>query len=469
MVKKLFHSIKTDAQLMNLQLIPPRFRNPNQEKDFLQDYFKNSVGQTRAALIFGIFALAIFSIIDVLYFPWEEARWLLFLRHVVGWGGFIGVIAFSYSPWAEKYYQFSIGFIITYIGLSVLGLMFVGTSWVISHYYVGIIITMIFGYSFLKARFKAAAISGTILTILYLLSILFFFRFDNSVEFISVLFLAVTNFIGMMINFFMEFYVRREFYLQYRLAEERDKLKDFNKKLEEQVAERTQLLTRSNDELQNFAYVISHDLQEPLRHINSYLQLLERRYAKDLDETALEFMGYVMSGAVRMKSMINDLLDFSRLETHGKTFEQVNLNTAVEETLTRLKFVIKENIARIKHDPLPTISGDYQQLTMLFQQLIDNAIKFRSKPAPSIQITSKFIDLEKKWQISVKDNGMGIESQYFERIFRIFQRLHTKEDYPGSGIGLAHCKRIVERHGGTIWVESTPGKGSTFYFTLPAN
>jgi signal transduction histidine kinase len=233
----------------------------------------------------------------------------------------------------------------------------------------------------------------------------------------------------------------------------------------EELQDTTEELQIANEELQQFAYAASHDLQEPLRTISSFTQLMQRRYAGQLDTDADEFMEYIVDGSKRMQQLINDLLEYTRVDTHVNEFKLVKLDNVIEDTLLNLKGSINENNAVITHDPLPTINADKGQLNQLFQNLISNAIKFQ-KPdePPRIHISAKKED--DHYLFSVSDNGIGIEPQYTERVFVIFQRLHTRETYQGTGIGLSIVKRIVERHGGRIWVESEFGVGSTFYFTL---
>ena len=225
-------------------------------------------------------------------------------------------------------------------------------------------------------------------------------------------------------------------------------------------------LARSNSELQQFAYVASHDLQEPLRMIGSYTQLLEKRYGDKLDKDAREFMDFIVDGARRMKELIEDLLAYSRIGRRGKKLRSVQMQVAFDKTLVNLRAAIEASGAMITHGPLPEVNADDTQLMQLLQNLIGNAIKFRNKTeAPRIHVSAE--DADGEWRFCVMDNGIGIETQYFERIFMVFQRLHTRDEYPGTGIGLAICKKVIERHGGRIWVESVPGQESRFYFTLP--
>ncbi len=224
-------------------------------------------------------------------------------------------------------------------------------------------------------------------------------------------------------------------------------------------------LERSNMDLEQFAYVASHDLQEPLRMVSSYTQLLARRYKGKLDKDADEFIGYAVEGADNMQRLINDLLSYSRVGTRGKPPSPVPADSALDRALENLKLVLKESQVEVKREPLPTVTVDDVQLIQVFQNLIANAIKFHGDEPPRINISCEARGSE--WVFSVRDNGIGIDPQYLERIFIIFQRLHKRGQYPGTGIGLAMCKKIIVRHGGRIWVESEPGKGSTFYFSLP--
>jgi light-regulated signal transduction histidine kinase (bacteriophytochrome) len=224
-------------------------------------------------------------------------------------------------------------------------------------------------------------------------------------------------------------------------------------------------LERSNTELERFAYVASHDLQEPLRMITGYTNLLAKRYRGKLDASADEFIGFAVDGANRMRVLINDLLTYSRVGSQGRKLAPTDCERVLSQTLAGLDWAIQESAAKVTYDPLPTVNGDDVQLSQLFQNLIGNALKYRNSHGAVVHIGCRRCDNE--WLFSVRDNGIGIDPRFAERIFLIFQRLHTREQYPGTGIGLAVCRRIVERHGGKIWVESETGKGSTFYFTLP--
>lgn len=232
-------------------------------------------------------------------------------------------------------------------------------------------------------------------------------------------------------------------------------------KLQRTMAE----LERSNAELEQFANIISHDLQEPLRMVTGYIQLLARRYAGKLGEDADDFITYAVDGAERMQQLINDLLAYSRVGTQGMAFEPTDCETVLDNTLANLEVAIEESRAVVTHDPLPTVIADVSQLTQLFQNLIGNAIKFHCDDQPRIHVSTE--QNANEWIFSVRDNGIGIDPKHAERIFLVFQRLHTRQEYAGTGIGLAICQKIVARHGGRIWVESQPGKGSTFYFTMP--
>lgn len=260
------------------------------------------------------------------------------------------------------------------------------------------------------------------------------------------------------------------------------------KQLEDALKRKNEDLERSNKELEQFAYVASHDLQEPLRMVTSYLQLLERRYKDKLDSDANDFIHFAVDGASRMKALVEGLLRFSRVQSKGKPFKPTDVNGILRAVLKNLEAVIEESGAKITYDPLPTVMADDLQLTQLFQNLIGNAIKFRDKSPPEVHISAvpverfgspgssfqRTMDAQQEgynrgygtWKFSVSDNGIGIAPEYGDRLFQIFQRLHPKGEYPGTGIGLAICKKVVELHGGRIWMESEPGKGSTFCFTL---
>jgi len=234
------------------------------------------------------------------------------------------------------------------------------------------------------------------------------------------------------------------------------------KQLETQAIE----LKRSNTELSQFAYIASHDLSEPLRSINSFSQLLAKKYQDKLSAEANEYIGFITAAVSKMRGLIDDLLAFSRVTTQGHNFERIDCNKIVEEVRNTLAMKIVKTNARFTIESLPAVMGDKIQLLRLFQNIIENGLKYTTDQSPQITISGSEIKAG-KCRFAIQDNGIGIDTEHFNRIFQIFQRLHTNEEYPGTGIGLAICKRIVERHGGRIWVESKPGKGSTFFFTLP--
>ncbi len=238
------------------------------------------------------------------------------------------------------------------------------------------------------------------------------------------------------------------------------------KKTEEDLKIAVGKLEHSNEELEQFASVASHDLQEPLRMVSSFLQIINRRYTHKLDDEGKEFIYYAVDGATRMQKLISDLLAYSRVTTQGKEMKIVNSNELLKKTLSNLQEIIKDTNAVVTHDELPEVLGDESQQIRLFQNLINNSLKFCKDREPKIHISVKSED--KNYVFSVKDNGIGIKPEDKDKIFKIFQRLHSRDEYPGTGIGLAVCKRIVERHLGRMWVESEFGQGTTFYFTIPS-
>ncbi len=240
------------------------------------------------------------------------------------------------------------------------------------------------------------------------------------------------------------------------------------KKTEDALEQKNRELTQINQELEHFAYVASHDLQEPLRTITSFIQILDKRYIHKLDEDAQQFMGFVVEGAKRMQTLIHDLLEYSRINRFNTGYEKIDLNEIFNTINRVLKDKIESHDALVLSENLPVVYGNRLQLTQVFQNLVDNAIKFKAKKRkPEIIISVN--DLGDKWELIFKDNGIGISQEYFQRIFVIFQRLHTHEEYTGTGIGLAICKKIIERHGGEIWVDSKPGKGTAFHLSIAKN
>lgn len=238
------------------------------------------------------------------------------------------------------------------------------------------------------------------------------------------------------------------------------------KRAEEAIAQKAEALERSNAELQQFAYVASHDLQEPLRTISSYVQLLHKRYEGQLDADADDFIEFIVNAAERMQSLIRDLLAYSRVGRREINRQPVNVTEVLERTLAGIRATLDAVGAEVTYDALPTIKADSMQLSLLFQNLISNGIKFQGKAAPRVHVSVERAG--RRWHFAVRDNGIGIKDVYQDRIFEVFRRLHSRSQYAGTGIGLAICKKIIERHGGRIWVESEVNAGSTFFFTIPA-
>lgn len=239
------------------------------------------------------------------------------------------------------------------------------------------------------------------------------------------------------------------------------------KRHEKELRILNQKLKKSNEDLEQFAYIASHDLQEPLRMVSSFTQLLEKKYQGELDEKAHQYIDFIVDGAGRMRELIQDLLVYSRVRRNVKPFKEVNLNEVLEITINNLQNLIYEKNAQVTYEDLPIVKGDKSQLIQLFQNLISNGFKFNKSEIPKIYISVQEDD--QKWKFCVKDNGIGIDPKFYEKIFILFKRLHKKTEYNGTGIGLAVCKKIVLRHGGKIWVNSEPNKGSEFYFTISKN
>jgi signal transduction histidine kinase len=249
-------------------------------------------------------------------------------------------------------------------------------------------------------------------------------------------------------------------------ALEEKKLRDQAKLAEIELARKVEELARSNQDLEQFAYVASHDLQEPLRMVAAYTQLLAERYRGKLDADADKFIGYAVEGALRMQTLIQDLLAFARVGRNGISGKTSDCNRVVQEATLNLRTAIDESSATVTFDSLPKVAAEHSQMLQLFQNLIGNALKFRGPQPPTVRVESERVGTQ--WQFTVADNGIGIAPEHKEVIFAIFQRLHTRGEYSGNGVGLAICKKIIEHYGGKIWVHSEPGHGCTFHFTLPA-
>jgi light-regulated signal transduction histidine kinase (bacteriophytochrome) len=253
--------------------------------------------------------------------------------------------------------------------------------------------------------------------------------------------------------------------LRRQLAEARESLDASHRRAEEALRKSVEELARSNADLQEFAFAASHDLQEPLRTVGGFVQLLQRKYGHRLDAEAQTFIQYAVEGVQRMETLIKDLLTYSRVNTHGKELTPTDAGVAFNAALGNLHALIVETTAEISRGELPTVRADASQLIQLFQNLLGNALKFRSEAPPKIDVSARREG--NFWQFSIRDNGIGIEPKFHNTVFEAFRSLHTRKKYPGTGIGLATCKKIIERHGGRIWVESKLGEGATFHFTLP--
>jgi light-regulated signal transduction histidine kinase (bacteriophytochrome) len=244
-----------------------------------------------------------------------------------------------------------------------------------------------------------------------------------------------------------------------------EQLHALNVELESRVRQRTDALQRSNEELQQFAYVVSHDLREPLRTVSAYLQLLESKQQGVLDAEAKEFLDFAADGARRMQNLISDLLTYARLGVPERHLVETHCEQILTDVLTDLQEAIRDAGAAVTHDPLPVVLADASQLSRVFQNLLSNALKFRGRQPPRIHVSA--VREGEEWIFSVRDNGIGLDPKYAERAFSMFQRLHAPQKYPGTGMGLAICKKIIGQHSGRIGVQSAPGAGATFYFTLP--
>jgi len=255
--------------------------------------------------------------------------------------------------------------------------------------------------------------------------------------------------------------------LEYRIVRdvtERKRNEQELRDLNEQIKKRAEELAASNAELERFAYVASHDLQEPLRMISSFMQLLQRKYTNELDETANQYIRYAVDGADRMKKLILDLLEYSRIGTNRDQFTDIDMGEVAGQVLQTFDERILKTGALIKVQTMPVIKANRTQMIQLLQNLVGNALKYNNSPVPEVEIGCD--EKNDIWQFFVKDNGIGIEQKYFDKVFAIFQRLHNKSQFSGTGIGLAICKKIAEKHGGNIWIESGVGKGSSFFFTI---
>lgn len=423
--------------------------------------------QLKFALFVAILAYGIFAITDILFFTPQETYKLLILRLGFGWSVLFSAVFFSKLAVKKKLYDEYVFLTVFLVGVSVIFMILVTDSPAREHYYVGIIFTLIFGYAFVPSRFISISGAGLLLSLGYLLVSIVSSGFSIDVVVVSNLFLFGINIVGMMIIYTLEYNRRVDFFTRMKYANSQTALAELNRELEDRVQERTKQVERSNQDLQNFVYVVSHDLKEPLRQVSSYVSLIERRYKGQLDEKADEFIDFAVDGSNRMTKMIDSLLEFSRLETCGKTMVPVDCNLVMGKTLQILRRLLNESQANVQIDPLPVVLGDDSQLIQLFQNLISNSIKYAGDAPPEIMISAAYDPEMENWEFMVQDKGIGIDQDDLEKIFIIFKRgRNIPDNVPGTGVGLSNCKRIVERHHGQFWVESEIGKGTSFYFTL---
>ncbi len=418
---------------------------------FLKKYFADSIIQFRLAFLMVTILYGAFGYLDSIVVP-EYANLFYIIRFYIVVPLLSFVILLSFTRFFSKIWQILllISFIVAGGGISVMT-MLVPENYA---YYAGMMLIFSAGYFFIKLRFFLASIAGWTTLLIFNIGAVFYADAGSMILISNNFFFVSANLIGMFAAYNIEYFARRDFFMNQELDRQKVVLEEVNKNLEIRTKEIEQL-----------SYIASHDLQEPLRTLTSFAQLIKEEYAGKLDAEGDKYIDFIYNSAGRMKEMVTGLAEYSYL---GKASSKVSVdcNEIVKEALADLFDSIKTSHARISAQELPTIRGYQTEMRLLFQNLVINAIKFQKKGmVPEITISAEM--RKKEWLFSVKDNGIGIDEKNKDKIFVIFRRMHNHSEYKGTGIGLAHCKKIVEMHGGKIWVESSPGAGSTFLFTIP--
>jgi signal transduction histidine kinase len=461
----LFNPLRQHAAEFDMHFLPPRFREEDMEAAYRRTRFDETLVKNRIGLILGIITLGTLMLADALFFPWQEARWLIFSRLAVAWPCFISILVLSYTKHAQKFLKPAIAFSIIWVGFSILSNYFITSTALIQHYYVALIITMLFGFTYIHGNSLHALFTGTVIQLSYLL-VCFLLPLPVGIAITSNLFLLAINVIGFSNNYSLEFSTRREFWIQHQLRKERENLRILNNELDLLVTKRTQQLEDSTAFIQQFNTGVANDLKAPLNSAHDYLGLFYQRNQDSFDAVSMELMNEINAHCNRVKSMIDSLVDYARLQETASRLTPLNSNFIVEIAIRRLYSEIRTAEAKIEVGELPTVMGDEGQLIILFTSLLSNAVKYHGDTKPYISIEAKHLGDSGLWQFCVADNGIGIPILGQAHLFQFFSRLHPTEAITGIGMGLAICKRIIEMHGGEIWVESEPNSGSRFYFTL---
>lgn len=423
----------------------------NTETLFKEKYFSDSINHFRIAFVFLTIIYASFGYLDLLIVP-ASAEMFHTIRYYFIVPLLLAVFFLSFTRYFRKIWQelLLICFVAGGTGISVMTMLEPENY----SYYAGMMLVFSAGYFFIKLRFFYATIAGWTTLLFFDLGTIMYAHTDGIILISYNFFFISANLICMFAAYNIEYYTRRDFYLKQELDHQKGELEVANKNLEIR-----------NKEIEQFSFMASHDLQEPLRTLTNFSRILKEEYADKLGEDGKKYIEFIFNSAIRMKDLVKGLLDYSLLEK-SNLLVKVDCNKVVNEVLSDLNVAINGNNATVTVHELPQILAYATELRLLFQNLINNAIKFRKKDvSPEIIISAARID--KDWQFSIRDNGIGIKEQDKVKIFILFTRIHDQDEYEGTGIGLAHCKKIIDMHKGRIWVESNKESGSTFLFTLP--